>query len=150
MGRPFKDWPPQALEPWYWNGTTRAGKVRSGQWQRTRALIQIDKRVIHPARLLWQFMTKQKLDDKQRIAYHLRGVRDCQQDDVNPAHYILLVPRPLPKRKNKRRAHPIPDLISLMQLSGFYPSTVEECLARWPDLTYNKEDIDATIKEVAL
>lgn len=151
IGVPFSEWGDAAREQWYWNGWTRKGYINGTQWNRARAMLQVNNKIISPARPLWELFTGITLRPEQRIAYQLRGVRECQKDDVNPSNYILLQPRDKPKRKYNKKPKVLADVAALFQMADYWPTTVEELLTRWPDLTScSREDLNETIRVTSL
>ena len=78
-------------------------------------------------------------------------MRGNDRDDVNPAHYIILRAEKEPARTNKRNPHVINDIVLLMEMTGYYPTSTEELLARWPEMKHHrKEDLDATVQAYLL
>lgn len=148
-GVPFDEWPLNALHVWWWTGSTSKERVVGERYHRARACVMVSGVTMSPARLLYTYFTG--LEPPPGAKFHHRladgSWRGCARDDVNPAHYVA-VTNVVPATTPKKRHGPQPDqaLIWLMFKNNFFPNSVEELIARFPDAA----TIDRAILEVTI
>lgn len=132
-GVPFKDWPEDlSKSEWLWLGPVRYGRSTKNGNLRQRPLRD-------PVPSLWAFFTK----DYSNPRLWFRGDVESPEVDVNPAHYAAM------ERQGDipALASPVDAIIDLMVGANFFPASVEELLARWPDLIcYSPEELKATVE----
>lgn len=152
-GIPFEEWPPHALGAWWWTGATRPERSVGDQYQRVKAQVTVNGKVITPARVLYEFFTGREAPKNDAFRHRLSGRdwRGIARDDVNPAHYVIghvgtrYVPKK-PRGPNPPKADM--SLLFLLYENDFFPNSVEELIARFPDAAQiPREILEATLHE---
>lgn len=133
-GLPFGKWPDEIGEPpWIWLGMVRPAYHDGRTWQRA-------KPEPDPMPRFWAFFTRD--DSSYDLKYAYKGEHD-QFADVNPKHYRINAII----EQEQTKVPPVEGIIDLMASSGYWPTTVEELLARWPEFAgCSREELEETLK----